>query len=203
LTWCSTTPRRATSAGPAISFRGLDNATYYTLTTDAQYCNFSGTGNTLNCNHPVVRGFVLDCLRYWAAQFHIDGFRFDLAAILGWALEGSVLANPVLLESLAYDPVLRDCKLIAEARDAGRLYQVGSFPGYGRWSEWIGRYRDAVRRFLRGDLGTVAELATRLAGSADLYGRRGPAATVNFVTAHDEFTLLSHLPQPQAQRGQR
>ena len=174
--------------GPAISFRGLDNATYYMLTTNGQYHNFSGTGNTLNCNHPVVRGFVLDCLRYWATQFHIDGFRFDLAAILGRAPDGSVLANPPLLESLAHDPVLRDCKLIAEAWDAAGLYQVGSFPDYGRWSEWNGRYRDGVRRFLKGDLGTVAELATRLAGSADLYGRRGPAATINFVTAHDGFT---------------
>ena len=175
--------------GPVICFRGLDNATYYMLTTGGRYCNFSGTGNTLNCNHPVVRGFVLDCLRYWAAQFHIDGFRFDLAAILGRAPDGTVLANPPLLESLAHDPLLRDCKLIAEAWDAGGLYQVGSFPGYGRWSEQNGRYRDAVRRFLKGDLGTVAELATRLTGSADLYGRRGPAATVNFVTAHDGFTL--------------
>jgi glycogen operon protein len=175
--------------GLTISFRGLDNQTYYMLTPEGYYYNFSGTGNTLNCNHPVVRGFILDCLRYWATEFHIDGFRFDLAAILGRATDGSLLSNPPLLESLAHDPVLRDCKLIAEAWDAAGLYQVGAFPDYCRWSEWNGRYRDAIRRFIKGDLGMVGEMATRLAGSADLYLRRGPAASINFVTAHDGFTL--------------
>jgi isoamylase len=175
--------------GPTVSFRGLDNSTYYMLTPDGYYYNFSGTGNTLNCNHPVVRGFVLDCLRYWASEFHVDGFRFDLAAILGRAPDGSVLANPPLLESLANDPLLRDCKLIAEAWDAAGLYQVGSFPDYRRWAEWNGKYRDTVRRFIKGDLGTASELATRMTGSADLYGRRGPAASVNYITAHDGFTL--------------
>jgi glycogen operon protein len=175
--------------GPTISFRGLDNRTYYLLTRDGEYANFSGTGNTLNCNHPVVRGFVLDCLRYWAAEFHVDGFRFDLAAILGRAPDGSLLANPPLLESLAHDPVLRDCKLVAEAWDAAGLYQVGSFADYGRWSEWNGRYRDTVRRFVKGDLGMAGELATRVAGSVDLYGGRGSAASVNFVAVHDGFTL--------------
>jgi isoamylase len=175
--------------GPSISFRGLDNSTYYMLTPDGEYYNFSGTGNTLNCNHPVVRGFVLDCLRYWVAEFHIDGFRFDLAAILGRAPDGSLLANPPLLESLAQDPILRDCKLIAEAWDAGGLYQVGSFPSYDRWSEWNGRYRDAIRRFLKGDDDMTGEMATRLVGSLDLYEGRTPAASVNFITAHDGFTL--------------
>ncbi|MBB2745022.1 UNVERIFIED_ORG: glycogen operon protein [Microbispora rosea subsp. rosea] len=175
--------------GPSISFRGLDNSTYYMLTPDGHYYNFSGTGNTVNCNHPVVREFVLDCLRHWAAEFHVDGFRFDLAAVLGRAPDGTVLANPPLLESLAHDPVLRDCKLIAEAWDAAGLYQVGTFPSYCRWSEWNGRYRDAVRRFVKGDLGTVGELAARMTGSTDIYGPRGPVASVNFVTSHDGFTL--------------
>ena len=175
--------------GPTISFRGLDNRTYYMLTPEGYYYNFSGTGNTVNCNDPVVRGFVLDCLRYWAVEFHIDGFRFDLAAILDRAPDGTPLANPPLVESLAHDPVLRDCTLIAEAWDAGGLYQVGRFPGYFRWSEWNGRYRDVLRRFLKGESGTAGELASGLVGSPDLYGTRGPGASVNFVTAHDGFTL--------------
>ncbi|MGH3914133.1 MAG: glycogen debranching protein GlgX [Pseudonocardiaceae bacterium] len=175
--------------GPTISFRGLDNRTYYMLTGDGHYYNFSGTGNTVNCNNPVVRGFVLDCLRYWASEYHVDGFRFDLAAILGRAPDGTPLANPPLIETLAHDPVLRDCKMIAEAWDAAGLYQVGSFPAYCRWSEWNGRYRDVVRRFLKGDPGTVGELASRLVGSPDLYAHRGPGASVNFVTAHDGFCL--------------
>jgi isoamylase len=175
--------------GPTISFRGLDNATYYMLTPSGDYYNFSGTGNTVNCNHPVVRDFVLNCLRHWVAQYHIDGFRFDLAAILDRAPDGTPLANPPLLEQLAHDPVLRGCKLIAEAWDAAGLYQVGSFPAYGRWAEWNGKYRDTVRRFLKGDPGTVGELATRIVGSPDLYTGRGATASVNFVTAHDGFTL--------------
>lgn len=176
--------------GPSISFRGLDNKTYYMLTPDGYYFNFSGTGNTLNCNHPVVRNMVLDCLRYWAAEYHIDGFRFDLASILGRDPSGAPLSNPPLLESLAYDPVLAKCKLIAEAWDAGGLYQVGSFPAYGRWAEWNGKYRDGVRRFLKGDPGMVPEIATRVAGSPDLYADRGATASINFVTAHDGFTLF-------------
>ncbi|MGW3995025.1 glycogen debranching protein GlgX [Amycolatopsis sp. NPDC004772] len=175
--------------GPTLSLRGLDNRTYYMLTPDGHYFNFSGTGNTLNCNHPVVRGFVLDCLRYWASEFHVDGFRFDLAAILGRAPDGVPLANPPLLEALAHDPVLRDCKLVAEVWDAGGLFQVGSFPDYCRWAEWNAGYRDALRHFLKGDVGSVAELATRFVGSPDLYARRGAVASVNFVTAHDGFTL--------------
>jgi glycogen operon protein len=175
--------------GPLISFRGLDNSTYYMLTPEGDYYNFSGTGNTLNCNHPVVRGFVLDCLRYWVTEFHVDGFRFDLAAVLGRAPDGSVLANPPLLETLAYDPILRDCMLIAEAWDAAGLYQVGTFPKYRRWSEWNGRYRDTIRRFIKSDAGMVGEMATRLAGSADLYAGAGAAASINFITVHDGFTL--------------
>jgi isoamylase len=175
--------------GPTISFKGLDNQTYYMLTPQGYYFNFSGTGNTLNCNHPVVRNMVLDCLRYWVSEYHIDGFRFDLAAILGRAQDGTPLANPPLLESLAHDPVLARTKLIAEAWDAGGLYQVGNFPNYGRWGEWNGKYRDAVRKFLKGDEGVVSEIATRIQGSPDLYGSRGATASVNFIIAHDGFTL--------------
>ena len=175
--------------GPTISFRGLDNKTYYMLTPEGYYYNFSGTGNTVNCNHPVVRDFILDCLRYWAAEYHVDGFRFDLAAILDRAQDGTPLPNPPVLEQLAFDPILRDCKLIAEAWDAGGLYQVGHFPNYGRWSEWNGKYRDLVRQYIKGEPGTIGELAARMAGSPDLYSGRGSCASVNFVTAHDGFTL--------------
>ncbi|MEZ4869553.1 MAG: glycogen debranching protein GlgX [Caldilineaceae bacterium] len=175
--------------GPYISFKGIDNRTYYMLTPEGYYFNFSGTGNTLNCNNPVVRNMVIDCLRYWAAEYHVDGFRFDLAAILGRDPWGAPLANPPLLESLAFDPILAKCKLIAEAWDAGGLYQVGSFPAYGRWGEWNGKYRDCVRKFLKGEPGQVGEMAQRLQGSPDLYAGRGPTASINFITAHDGFTL--------------
>ncbi len=177
--------------GPYISYRGIDNKTYYMLTPEGYYFNFSGTGNTLNCNNPVVRGMVLDCLRYWASEYHIDGFRFDLAAILGRDPLGYPLSNPPLLESLAFDPVLARCKLIAEAWDAGGLYQVGSFPAYGRWAEWNGKYRDTLRKFLKGDT-TVGELAQRLQGSPDLYAPSGrvPATSINFISCHDGFTLM-------------
>jgi isoamylase len=175
--------------GPSISFRGLDNRTYYMLTPEGYYYNFSGTGNTLNCNNPVVRNMVLDCLRYWAAEYHIDGFRFDLAAILGRAPSGAPLPNPPLLESLAFDPILAKCKLIAEAWDAGGLYQVGTFPAYGRWGEWNGKYRDTIRRFLKGDEGMVSDMAQRLMGSPDLYYGRGTGASLNFIACHDGFTL--------------
>lgn len=175
--------------GPTLSFRGLDNEAYYMLTPEGKYYNFSGCGNTLNCNHPVVRDYVLNCLRHWVADYHIDGFRFDLASILGRADDGTPLANPPLLESLALDPVLGRTKLIAEAWDAGGLYQVGHFPAYGRWAEWNGKYRDCVRKFLKGDMGQVTEMSQRLSGSPDLYYHRGPAASVNFITCHDGFTL--------------
>jgi isoamylase len=159
------------------------------LTPEGYYFNFSGTGNTLNCNNPVVRNIVLDCLRYWAAEYHIDGFRFDLASILGRDPSGYPLSNPPLLESLAFDPILAKCKLIAEAWDAGGLYQVGSFPAYGRWAEWNGKYRDGLRRFLKGDPGLTGEMAQRIQGSPDLYASRGPTASINFITCHDGFTL--------------
>jgi isoamylase len=177
--------------GPTISFRGIDNQTYYMLTPDGHYLNFSGTGNTLNCNNPIVRAMVLDCLRYWASEYHIDGFRFDLASILGRDPSGAPLPNPPLLEMLAFDPILAKCKLIAEAWDAGGLYQVGTFPAYGRWAEWNGQYRDAVRRFLKGDPGQVAAMVQRVQGSPDMYagGVLGPTASINFITCHDGFTL--------------
>ncbi|MDT3401528.1 glycogen debranching protein GlgX [Mucilaginibacter terrae] len=175
--------------GPTISFKGIDNKTYYMLTPEGYYFNFSGTGNTLNCNNPVVRNMVLDCLRYWASEYHIDGFRFDLAAILGRAPDGSPLNNPPLLESLAFDPVLAKCKLIAEAWDAGGLYQVGNFPAYGRWAEWNGKYRDHIRQYLKGDAGRVGHLAQAIQGSPWLYPTRGTTAGINFITCHDGFTL--------------
>jgi glycogen operon protein len=175
--------------GPTISFRGIDNKTYYMLTPDGYYYNFSGCGNTLNCNNPVVRGVVLDCLRYWVSEYHIDGFRFDLAAILGRDPHGVPLANPPLLESLAHDPILGRTKLVAEAWDAGGLYQVGSFPAYGRWAEWNGKFRDTGRKFLKGEMGQVPDLSLRIQGSPDLYYGRGTAASVNFLTCHDGFTL--------------
>jgi len=175
--------------GQTISFRGIDNRTYYMLTPDGYYLNFSGCGNTLNCNHPVVRNMVLDCLRYWAAEYHIDGFRFDLASILGRDQSGRPLTNPPLLEALAYDPILAKCKLIAEAWDAGGLYQVGSFPAYGRWAEWNGRYRDTIRKFIKGDLGMVGEVSQCIQGSPQLYYQRGPTASINFITCHDGFSL--------------
>lgn len=177
--------------GPIISYRGIDNVTYYMLTPEGYYFNFSGTGNTLNCNNPIVRSMVLDCLRYWAAEYHIDGFRFDLGSILGRDPWGAPMANPPLLETLAFDPILAKCKLIAEAWDAGGLYQVGSFPAYGRWAEWNGKYRDGIRKFLKGS-GSVGDMGQRLQGSPDLYswGGRGPTASINFITCHDGFTLV-------------
>ena len=177
--------------GPTISYRGIDNKVYYMLTPEGYYFNFSGTGNTLNCNNPIVRNMVLDCLRYWAAEYHIDGFRFDLAAILGRDPSGAPMANPPLLETLAFDPILAKCNLIAEAWDAGGLYQVGSFPAFGRWAEWNGKYRDGVRKFLKGE-NTVGDMAQRLSGSPDLYAwaGRAPATSINFITCHDGFTLM-------------
>ncbi len=175
--------------GPVISFKGIDNSTYYILNRENRYENYSGTGNTLNCNHPVVRNMLLDSLRYWVSEYHIDGFRFDLASILGRDQHGEPLENPPLLELMAFDPILARCKLIAEAWDAGGLYQVGTFPAYGRWAEWNGRYRDTLRRFLRGDKGQVGEMVQSVIGSPDLYGGRGAAASINFITCHDGFTL--------------
>jgi glycogen operon protein len=178
--------------GPYISYRGIDNKTYYMLTPDGYYYNFSGCGNTLNCNNPVVRQMILDCLRYWASEYHVDGFRFDLASILGRDSFGAPMSNPPLLETLAYDPILGKCKLIAEAWDAGGLYQVGSFPAFGRWAEWNGKFRDDMRRFVKGDPGMLSTVIQRLQGSPDLYAylNRGATASVNFITAHDGFTMM-------------
>jgi glycogen operon protein len=177
--------------GRTYSFRGLDNELYYMLGPDGSYLNFSGCGNTLNCNHPVVRDLLLTCLRYWVGEMHVDGLRFDLASVLGRDGHGNVLAEPPVVETIVEDGVLADTKLIAEPWDAAGLYQVGRFPYGKRWAEWNGRYRDDVRRFWRGEPGLVGALATRISGSADLYewtGRR-PQHSINFVTCHDGFTL--------------
>lgn len=177
--------------GPCFSFKGIDNNVYYMLTPDAHYYNFSGCGNVMNCNHPVVRSFIIDCLRHWAIEYRVDGFRFDLASILGRDQNGAPMVNPPILESLAFDPVLGKMKLIAEAWDAGGLYQVGSFPSWNRWAEWNGRYRDDMRSFLKGDDGMAGNAITRITGSRDLYSpeSRGHKASVNFLTCHDGFTL--------------
>jgi len=178
--------------GPYISFKGHDNKTYYLLTPEGYYYNFSGCGNTLNCNNPIVRNMILDCLRYWASEYHIDGFRFDLASILSRDQNGAPMANPPLLETLAFDPILGKCKLIAEAWDAGGLYQVGSFPSWGRWAEWNGKFRDDIRKFLKGDKQVVRDVIERIQGSPDLYGweDRGTTASINFITCHDGFTMM-------------
>ncbi len=177
--------------GPYISFKGFDNNIYYLLTPDGYYYNFSGCGNTLNCNHPIVQQMILECLRYWVINYRVDGFRFDLATILGRNEDGSPMSKPPLLQSLAFDPILGNVKLIAEAWDAGGLYQVGSFPSWNRWSEWNGRYRDDIRSFLKGDAGKAYLASNRITGSTDLYDEfyRGSNASVNFITCHDGFTL--------------
>ena len=177
--------------GPYISFKGVDNNVYYMLTPNGKYYNFSGCGNTINCNHPNVQRMILDCLRYWVTEYRVDGFRFDLATILGRNEDGSPLSQPPLLKNLAFDHILANVKLIAEAWDAGGLYQVGSFPSWNRWSEWNGKYRDDVRRFLKGDSGLANVIAERITGSHDLYDpiHRGHNASVNFITCHDGFTL--------------
>lgn len=177
--------------GTTSSFRGLDNPIYYLLDQENEYLNFSGCGNTINCNHPVVRHLIRDSLRFWVTEMHIDGFRFDLASILGRDRQGNVLANPPMIEAIGEDPVLRDTKMIAEAWDAAGLYQVGSFSTDPRWAEWNGRFRDDVRTFMIGGKGAVTQLATRIAGSSDLYqsSGRGPLCSINFLTSHDGFTL--------------
>jgi len=176
--------------GPTYSLKGIDNGTYYILSKDGSYMNFSGCGNTINCNQPYVRNFIMDSLRYWVMEMHVDGFRFDLASILGRDQQGKVLESPPLLEQIAGDPVLASTKLIAEAWDAAGLYQVGSFPNWGRWAELNGHFRDDVRRFVKSDPGMVGKLASRLSGSSDLYQfGRDPSHSINFVTSHDGFTL--------------
>ncbi len=176
--------------GPTLSFRGIDNSIYYMLREDRRrYMNFSGCGNTFNCNHPLVRDFILEALRYWVIEMNVDGFRFDLASILGRDQEGNIMSNPPLIEKIGEDPILRSAKIIAEAWDAAGAYQVGAFPG--RWAEWNGKYRDDVRRFWRGDRESAGSFATRVSGSSDLYGNspKGPLQSINFVTCHDGFTL--------------
>ena len=176
--------------GPTFGFRGLANDDYYLLDETGDYLDFSGTGNTFNANRPIVRRLIVDSLRYWVEEMHVDGFRFDLAAVLSRDETGQPMADPPLLWDIETDPVLAGTKLIAEAWDAGGLYQVGSFVGE-RWVEWNGRFRDDVRSFVKGDRATVPALMQRVLGSPDIYGhkRREPQASVNFVTCHDGFTL--------------
>ena len=177
--------------GPTLCFRGIDNAIFYTLAGDKRYYkDFTGTGNTVNANHPVVRDQILSALRYWMVEMHVDGFRFDLASVLGRDGAGNLLANAPLLERIAEDPILRDVKLIAEAWDAAGAYEVGSF-SERRWAEWNGRYRDDVRRYWRGDEGMLGLFASRICGSSDIYAKsgKGPEGSINFVTCHDGFTL--------------
>ena len=176
--------------GPTLSFKGLENQVYYILSEGKHYCNYSGCGNTLNGNHPVVREMIFHCLRHWVHNYHVDGFRFDLASILSRDRYGNLVPNPPMVELIAEDPLLADTKIIAEAWDAAGAYQVGSF-GNHRWAEWNGRYRDDVRGFWRGDGGTLGALATRLAGSSDLYEHDGrpPFCSINFITSHDGFTM--------------
>ncbi|MDH3299623.1 MAG: glycogen debranching protein GlgX [Acidimicrobiia bacterium] len=180
----------AGEAGPTISFRGLENPTYYILDDGCRYANYSGTGNTLNANRPVVRRMILDSLHYWVEHMHVDGFRFDLASVLSRDEEGRPLPNPPILWDIESDPVLAGTKLIAEAWDAAGLYQVGNFVG-DSWKEWNGRFRDDVRAFVRGEPGKVRALADRLLGSPDMYSKqpREPERSINFVTSHDGFTL--------------
>jgi len=184
--------------GPFFSFKGFDNNIYYMLTPEGFYYNFSGCGNTLNCNHPIVQQLIVSCLRYWVTAYRVDGFRFDLASILGRNEDGSPMEKPPLLQQLAFDPILGDVKLIAEAWDAGGLYQVGKFPSWNRWAEWNGRYRDALRSFLKGDFWQSWDAAWSISGSGDLYGGyyshsagnyAGYNSCVNFLTCHDGFTL--------------
>ena len=177
--------------GPTLCFRGIDNAIFYMLAPDQRYYkNYAGTGNTINANHPVVRDHILEALRYWVVEMHVDGFRFDLASILGRDSTGKLLVNAPLLERIAEDPILRDAKIIAEAWDAAGAYEVGSF-SERRWVEWNGRYRDDIRRFWRGDDGMLGLFASRICGSADIYTKsgKGPESSINFVTCHDGFTL--------------
>lgn len=195
--------------GPILSFRGVDNSVYYMLAPKGEFYNYSGCGNTFNCNHPVVRQFILDCLRYWVTEMHVDGFRFDLGSIMsrssslwdaanvyGADVEGDLLTTgtpvscPPVIDMISNDPVLRGVKLIAEAWDAGGLYQVGMFPHWGIWSEWNGKYRDVVRHFIKGTDGFSGAFAECLCGSPNLYqGGRKPWNSINFVCAHDGFTM--------------
>jgi len=175
--------------GPIHSFKGIDNAIYYMLDDRGHYLNYSGCGNTLNCNHPVVKRLITDSLRYWVVDMHVDGFRFDLAAILGRDQDGNWVPNYSILDEISHDPILSNTKLIAEGWDAAGLYKVGGFPP--GWAEWNAAFRDGVRAFFRGDAETAAELSTRIAGSEDLFHfkKRKQYHSINFITAHDGFTL--------------
>jgi isoamylase len=193
--------------GPTLCFRGIDNTIFYMLADDKRsYKDYTGTGNTINANHPVVRDHILAALRYWVVEMHVDGFRFDLAAVLGRGRSGNLLPDPPLLERIAEDPILRDVKLIAEAWDAAGAYEVGSF-SERRWAEWNGQYRDDVRRFWRGDDGFLGLFAQRICGSADIYSKsgKGPESSINFVACHDGFTLndlVSYRHKHNAANGQ-
>jgi isoamylase len=176
--------------GPTISYKGIDNQIYYILTPEGSYVNASGTGNTFNCNHPRVRNLIIDSLRYWVAEYHIDGFRFDLASILTREMDGTPIDDPPIVREIVACPVLSRTKLIAEPWDADGLYHLGRFPSHDRWSEWNGEYRDTLRRFLKGDAGQTPNMARVLQGSPHLYPGRGPVASINFITAHDGFTLM-------------
>ena len=193
--------------GPTLCFRGIDNSIFYMLADDKRfYRDYTGTGNTFNANHPVVRDHILNALRYWVVEMHVDGFRFDLAAVLGRGRSGQMLANPPLLGRIAEDPILRDVKIIAEAWDAAGAYEVGSFSGR-RWAEWNGRYRDDIRRFWRGDDGVLGSFASRICGSADLYtpSGKGPESSINFITCHDGFTmndLVSYVSKHNGANGE-
>lgn len=180
------------STGPVFNFKGIANSTYYILDGSGDYLNFSGCGNTLNCNHPVVAQMILDALRYWVIEMHVDGFRFDLASILTRDQQGNVLDNPPVVEMIAKDPILANTKIIAEAWDAVGLYQVGNFPAHERWAEWNGKYRDIIRQFCLGTPGLTGEVASRLAGSEDMYdtSNRKPYHSINFITAHDGFPMM-------------
>ncbi len=176
--------------GPTLCFRGVDNPTYYILERGESYANYTGCGNTLNANHPIVRRMIVDSLRYWVQEMHVDGFRFDLASILSRDPRGHLLPNPPVLWDIESDPVLAGTKLLAEAWDAAGLYQVGSFVG-DAWKEWNGRFRDDVRDFFRGEPGSVRRIADRIVGSPEIYGHKGREVeqSINFVTCHDGFTL--------------
>jgi isoamylase len=189
--------------GPTLCFRGIDNTIFYLLADDTRsYKDYTGTGNTMNANHPVVREYILTALRYWVVEMHVDGFRFDLATVLGRGRAGNLLSNPPLLERIAEDPILRDVKIIAEAWDAAGAYEVGRF-SEPRWAEWNGQYRDDVRRFWRGDEGCLGVFAQRICGSADMYSQsgKGPESSINFVTCHDGFTLQDLVSYRQKHNG--
>jgi glycogen operon protein len=189
--------------GPTVSFRGLDNAVYYMLDRGGCYYNFSGCGNTVNCNHPLVRDLILDSLAYLVAECHVDGFRFDLAAVFGRGPHGKVLEDPPLIQHIAEHPVLSGTKLLAEAWDAAGLSCLGKFPAWGRWAEFNGWFRDDVRRFIGGYAGAAANVAKRVCGSLDLYGDscRHPYHSINFVTCHDGFTLHDLVSYNQKHNG--